>query len=145
MPPMLANIRLLRFKELQRVQASLTKINDELDNLETGDPLLPPDANATSTLEVVPVHNNVDSQVKGDGNPRNRGRANQLSVAEKSRSTVVVAMEESCREKYVSDISSQLRAQLRVHTERLLLQEEEDGVEQLEVLGQVVELHQKLA
>ena len=46
-----------------------TEINDKLDDLETGDPLLPPDANATRTLEVVPVHDNVDRQVQGDGHP----------------------------------------------------------------------------
>lgn len=47
----------------------LTKINDELDDLETGDPLLPPDADATSALEVVPVHDDVNHQVESDGNP----------------------------------------------------------------------------
>lgn len=49
--------------------AILTKIDDELDDLETSNPLLPPDADTTSTLEVVPVHDNVHGQVKGDGNP----------------------------------------------------------------------------
>lgn len=38
----------------------LTKVNDKLDDLETGDPLLPPDADPTGTLEVVPVHDDVD-------------------------------------------------------------------------------------
>jgi len=47
----------------------LTKVNDELDDLETGDPLLPPDADAASALEVVPVHDNVDHQVEGNWNP----------------------------------------------------------------------------
>jgi hypothetical protein len=41
----------------------LTKINHKLDDLQTSDPLLPPDADSTSTLEVVPVHNNMDHQV----------------------------------------------------------------------------------
>ena len=45
------------------------KINDELDDLETGDPLLPPAADATGTLEVVPVHDDMDGQVKHDGDP----------------------------------------------------------------------------
>ena len=74
-----------------------TKIDDELDNLETSDPLLPPDADATSTLEVVPVHDNVNSQVQHNGNPGDRGRSNELSVAEESGGTVVVAVEEGCK------------------------------------------------
>lgn len=32
------------------------KINDELDDLEHSDVLLPPDANATGGLEIVPIH-----------------------------------------------------------------------------------------
>lgn len=98
---------------------SLTQVNDELDDLETSNPLLPPDLDATSALEVVPVHNNVHSQVKNNGNPRDGSQANQLSVAKKSSGTVVVAVEES---------------------QGLLLEEQEDGVEQLKILGQIVEL-----
>lgn len=41
----------------------LTKVNDELDDLEGGDPLLPPDTNTTRALEVIPVHDNVDHEV----------------------------------------------------------------------------------
>jgi hypothetical protein len=41
----------------------LTEINDELDDLEGGDPLLPPDTYTTRTLKVVPVHDNVNGQV----------------------------------------------------------------------------------
>lgn len=80
-----------------RTRKRLTKINDELDDLETGDPLLPPDADATRALEVVPVHDDVDGQVKGDGNPGYGGRADQLGVAEKSGGAMVVAVEESCK------------------------------------------------
>ena len=93
----------MRAKELAwvtrplRTRERLTKINDELDDLETGDPLLPPDTDATRALEVVPVHDDVDSQVKGDGNPRDGGRADQLGVAEKSSGAMVVAVEESCK------------------------------------------------
>ena len=47
-----------------------TKINDELDNLEAGDPLLPPDADATGALEIVPVHDDVNHQVESDRDPR---------------------------------------------------------------------------
>lgn len=72
----------------------LTKIDDELDNLEPGNPLLPPDANSTCGLEIVPVHDNVNAQVQGDGNPRDGGRANELGVAQESGRAMVVAVEE---------------------------------------------------
>lgn len=42
------------------MQSVLTEVDDELENLKTGDPLLPPDTNTTGTLEVVPVHDNMD-------------------------------------------------------------------------------------
>jgi hypothetical protein len=71
-----------------------TKVNDELHNLANRDVLLPPDPNAARTLEVVPVHNNVDSQVGGDDRPRNGCMSNELGVAEERCRTVVVGMEE---------------------------------------------------
>jgi hypothetical protein len=71
-----------------------TEINDELDNLETSNPLLPPDANATGALEVVPVHDNVDGQVEHDRDPGNGGRADELGVAEQSSGAMVVAVQE---------------------------------------------------
>lgn len=40
-----------------------TKIKDELGDLANGNVLLPPDADASGALEVVPVHDNVDRQV----------------------------------------------------------------------------------
>ena len=58
-------------------------------------------------------------QVEGDGDPGDGCVAEELGVAEESGCTVVVGVEEG---------------------ERLLFQEEEDGVEELEVFGQVVEL-----
>jgi hypothetical protein len=99
-----------------------TEINDELDNLKTSDPLLPPDLDATGALEVVPVHDDVDHEVERDNNPRDRGRSDQLSVAEESGGAVVVAVEEG---------------------EGLLLEEEEAGIQKLEVLGEVVELEKR--
>ena len=72
-----------------------TEIDDELSDLKTGDPLLPPDADSTRALEVVPVHDNVHSQVQGDGNPRDRGRADELGVAEQGSRAMVVAVKES--------------------------------------------------
>lgn len=61
----------------------------------------------------------MNHQVEGDRNPRDGGQTNELGVAEESRGTVVVSVEEG---------------------QGLLLEEEEDGVDQLEVLGEVVEL-----
>ena len=58
-----------------------TEINDELDNLEDGNILLPPNADASGRLEVVPVHDDVDRQVESDGDPGDCSRANQLGVA----------------------------------------------------------------
>jgi hypothetical protein len=76
----------------------LTKINDELDDLEPSHPLLPPDTDATRSLEVVPVHDNVHTKVQSDGNPRDRGGADELGVAEKGGSTMVVAVQEGYNE-----------------------------------------------
>lgn len=51
------------------ITGELTEIENELSNLETSDPLLPPNLDSTSRLEVVPVHDNVHHQVEGDWNP----------------------------------------------------------------------------
>jgi hypothetical protein len=59
----------------------LTEIDDELDDLHDGDVLLPPDADAASGLEVVPVHDDVDHKVERDRNPGNGGVSNELGVA----------------------------------------------------------------
>lgn len=104
-----------------RGEVDESEINDELDDLETGNPLLPPNTDTTSALEVVPVHDDVDEEVQDDGNPRDGGGTDELSVAEESGGTMVVAVEEG---------------------ERLLLEEQEDGVEELEVLCEVVEVVQ---
>ena len=47
----------------------LTKVNDELHNLHHCDILLPPDTDATGTLEVVPVHDYVHHKVERDNDP----------------------------------------------------------------------------
>ena len=47
----------------------LTEVKNELSDLANGDVLLPPDADATRALEVVPVHDNVNSQVQRDDGP----------------------------------------------------------------------------
>jgi hypothetical protein len=46
-----------------------TKVKNELGDLANCDVLLPPDADASRALEVVPVHDNVDSQVQGNDRP----------------------------------------------------------------------------
>lgn len=55
---------------VSRVSRGHTKVNNELRNLEAGDPLLPPNADATSRLEIIPVHDNMHHQINRDGNPR---------------------------------------------------------------------------
>ena len=75
----------------------LTKIDNELDDLKTGDPFLPPDTDATGALEVVPVHDDVDEQIQRDGHPGHRGQADELRVAEQSRGAVVIAVQEGCQ------------------------------------------------
>ena len=49
----------------------LTKIDDKLGDLEPGDPLLPPNSDASSALKVVPVHDDVDEQIESDRYPGN--------------------------------------------------------------------------
>ena len=48
---------------------SLTESNNELHDLQTGDPFLPPDSDSSRALEIVPVHDHVDKQVEGDHSP----------------------------------------------------------------------------
>lgn len=101
----------------------LTEINDKLRNLKTGNPFLPPDADTPCALEVVPVHDYMNQQVQSDRDPRHSSQANQLGVAEQSRGTMVIGVEEG---------------------QGLLLEEEEDGVDKLDVLVDVVQLQQEL-
>lgn len=49
--------------------SKLTEVNDKLDDLQAGDPLLPPNPDAAGTLEVVPVHDHVHHQVQRDDDP----------------------------------------------------------------------------
>jgi hypothetical protein len=90
-----------------------------LEDLQHGYVLLPPDTDATGTLEVVPVHDNMDQQVDGDGHPLHGSHTNKLSVAEQGGGTVVVGVEEG---------------------QWLLLEDKEDGVNELDVFVEVVEL-----
>lgn len=125
---------------------TLTKVDDELDDLKAGNPLLPPAPDTPRALEVIPVHYYVDSQVQGDDHPRHRRATEELGVAENSRGAVVVAVKEGCETNRVSKIwqgnteGSLVWSFKKKRTQRLLLQEEEDSVEELQILGQVVEL-----
>lgn len=46
-----------------------TEINDELEDLKAGNPLLPPNADATRALEVIPVHDHMYCQVQRNRHP----------------------------------------------------------------------------
>ena len=72
-----------------------TKIQNELGDLADCDVLLPPDADAARALEVVPVHDNVNSQVQGNDGPRNGSVADKLGVAKHGSCAMVVSVEES--------------------------------------------------
>jgi len=61
----------------------------------------------------------VDEQVDGDGDPLHRSQPDELSVAQESGGTVVVCVQEG---------------------QGLLLEDEEDGIKQLNVLVDVVQL-----
>lgn len=104
-----------------RSEVDETKIEHKLDDLHDGDVFLPPDADAARALEVVPVHDNMNHQVQGNDDPRNRSVADQLGVAEESSCAMVIGMQES---------------------QWLLLQEQEAGIDQFEEFGEVVEIVQ---
>ena len=80
---------------------TLTKIDYELCNLEPGNPLFPRDPDAPSSLKIIPVHDCMDRQVKGNGYPRHRGVPNQLRVAEKCCGSMVIGVEEGCKDKRI--------------------------------------------
>lgn len=94
-------------------------VNHKLQDLETGDPLLPPHLDAAGAQVEVPVHLHVHSKVQRDGHPLDGGPTGQLRVAQQRSSTVVVHVQ---------------KQQLLPH------KDEEDGVEQFKELGQVVEV-----
>lgn len=59
----------LAHKVCVRGEVNEAKINDELDDLEPGDPVFPPGADAASTEEVVKVHHDVNTKVQSNGDP----------------------------------------------------------------------------
>ena len=76
------------------MSGSLTEVDDELSDLETGDPLFPPDADTPSALKVVPIHDHMDEQVQSDRNPRDCGETDELGVAQQSGRAMMVRMKE---------------------------------------------------
>lgn len=101
----------------------LTKIKNELQDLETRNPFLPPNADTTSTLEIVPVHQNMNEKVQANHNPLDGCRTNELGVAKQCCSAMMVRVEES---------------------QWLLFEKEKDRVDQFKVFGQVIELHARM-
>lgn len=93
------------------------QVDQELNDLESGDPFLPPHSDTSSTQEVVEVHDNMDGQVQSDWDPFNGGGTSQLSVTQQGSGTMVVGVQKQ---------------------QLLLLQHQENGIDQLEVLCQVV-------
>jgi hypothetical protein len=65
-----------------------------LDDLHHGNVLLPPDPDAPSALEVVPVHDDVHQEIQCDNDPGNGGVADELGVAEQSGGAMVVGVKE---------------------------------------------------
>ena len=58
------------------------QVQYKLNDLETRDPLFPPDSDASGSQEIIPVHDNMNQQVQSDGHPRDRRQADQLRVAQ---------------------------------------------------------------
>jgi len=54
-----------------RSEVDEAEVNNKLDDLKTRDPLLPPNTDTTSGLEIVPIHDHMDHEVKRDRDPRN--------------------------------------------------------------------------
>jgi len=94
------------------------EVNNELSDLHRGQVLLPPNLPSTSGCVVVVIHQNVNREVKGDDDPGDAGATVKLGKAQESSDGMVVHMQES---------------------ERFLLQDEENGVDELEVLEIVVD------
>jgi hypothetical protein len=71
-----------------------TEIDNELGDLHNGDVLLPPNADASGALEIVPVHDDVNAQIEGNWDPRDGSVTDELGVAKEGSGAMVVGMEE---------------------------------------------------
>jgi len=94
------------------------EINNELGDLHCGQILLPPNPLTTSGRIVVVIHENVNCKVETDDDPGDTGAPVELGKAQESSDSVVVHMQEG---------------------KRFLLEDEENGVKELEVLEIVVD------
>jgi len=72
-----------------------TNVQDELNNLKSGDPFFPPNSDTSGSQIVVPVHDTVDGQIQCDWDPRNRSFTSQLSVTQQSGGTVMISVQKS--------------------------------------------------
>lgn len=80
-----------------------SEVEDELDDLEGGQVLLPPDADTGSRAHVVVVHQDVDGQVEGDGDPGDGGVATELDEAEDHGHRVVEVVQELYKDAIVEN------------------------------------------
>lgn len=74
-----------------------TEVNHKLSYLQTSNPLLPPDPDTARTLEIIPVHNHVHKQVECYRHPRDRGKSDELCVAEQGGSSMMIGVQEGSK------------------------------------------------
>ena len=117
------------------IHCQLTQINDELRNLESGNPFLPPDPNPPGSLKIVPVHHDVDGEIESNWHPRYGRVADQLRVAKEGRCTVMIAMKKSC-ETYQHCHASIFDCR----TQWFLFQHKENRVEELQIFRKIIQL-----
>ena len=77
----------------RELRKTLTQIDHELGDLHDGDVLLPPDLDSARRLEVVPVHDDMNPEVEGDGHPGNGSVADQLGIAKQGSGAMVVGVQ----------------------------------------------------
>ena len=75
-------------------------------------------------------------QVEGNRNPRDGCKSNELRVAEKGGSSMMIGVQESCEQ--VRGENTHRRIMLL--TKGFLLEYKEDGVNELDIFGDVVQL-----
>jgi len=119
----------------------ITEIEHELSDLHDGDVLLPPNANATCALEIIPVHDDMDTKVQGDGHPGDSSMTDELGIAEKSGCAMVISMQEG----WEQSVTEGARRVVFLLTQWLFLQEEEAGIDQLQKLGEIIELQKPVS
>jgi len=109
-----------RRRRVARVCAEVDReeINHKLGDLHGGQVFLPPNLLATGGCVVIVIHANVNRKIERNDNPGDAGTTIELGEAQESSDGVVIHMQES---------------------EWLLLQDKEDGIEELEVFEKVVD------